>query len=97
MIVMRNMHANREEEEGRASRATKDLSSAMAASTAKLCTFWEKKGHEESNCLKNNRKPAGDTPGGRNGDWCTLHEPSRHDNINCHEQQQNNGDGNGRH
>ena len=52
MIVMRNMHANRVEEEGRASRAAKGRSSAMAASTAKLRTFCKKKGHEESHCFK---------------------------------------------
>ena len=99
MIVMRNMHANRVEEEGRASRAAKGRSSAMAASTAKFYTFCKKKGHEESICYinKNNKKPAGNTPGGRNGDWCTLHKTSRHEISNCREQHQNNGGGNGRH
>ena len=97
MIVMRNMHANRVEEEGRAPRAAKGRSSAMAASTAKLCTFCKTKGHKGSNCFEKNNKPAGNTSGGRNGDWCTLHKTSRHDNSNCREQQQNNGGGNGRH
>lgn len=97
MIVMRNMHANRIEEDGRASRSAKGRSSAMAAYASKFCTYCKKKGHEERNCFKKNKKkPAGHTPGGRNGDWCTLHNTSRHDNSNCREQQQNNTGSNGR-
>ena len=95
---MRNMYNNRKETDDESSHTTKGRHSAMTAPTSKFCTFCNKKGHVVQECFKKQRnmKPAGNNPGGRRGDWCTLHRTSRHDNSNCREQQQNNAGSNGR-
>ncbi len=92
LYTMRNLYINRKEESG-SSRSAKGRSSAMVASTAKTCTFCHKKGHLAQQCFKRTKKPAGNAPGGRKGDWCSLHRTSRHDNSTCREQQNRNGGG----
>lgn len=92
MYTMRNLYANRKALGG-FSRSAKGRSSAMVASGPKWCTFCRKKGHDINQCFK--KKPAGTTPGGRKGDWCTIHQTSQHDNSICREQQNRNYGGGG--
>ena len=87
MDTMRNMYGNRDAANG-LSRIAKGRSSAMTATAStKFCSFCRKKGHTVEECWRKNKLPAEQDPGGRNGDWCTLHRTTRHDNSNCREQQ----------
>ena len=88
MDTMRNMYGNRDAASG-LSRIAKGRSSAMTATAStKFCSFCRRKGHTVDECWRKNKPPpAGQPPGGRNGEWCTLHKTSRHDNSNCREQQ----------
>ena len=97
VYTMRNLYINRKEESG-TSRAAKGRSSAMSATTAssKFCSFCKKKGHTVDTCWSRNKKPAGNNPGGRRGDWCSLHKTSRHDNSVCRAQNNRNGGGGSR-
>ena len=87
MDTMRNMYGNRDAANG-LPRIAKGRSSAMTATAStKFCSFCRKKGHTVEECWRKNKLPAEQDPGGRNGDWCTLHKTTRHDNSNCREQQ----------
>ncbi|CAN0079010.1 unnamed protein product, partial [Ectocarpus sp. 12 AP-2014] len=95
METMRNMYGNRDAANG-LSRIAKGRSSAMTATaSAKFCSFCKKKGHTVEECWRKNRQPAGQAPGGRKGNWCTIHRTSLHDNSNCREQQNRNIGGGG--
>eukprot|EP00903_Cladosiphon_okamuranus_P019947 g18331.t2 len=97
LYTMRNLYINHKEESG-TSRAAKGRSSAMSATTAssKFCSFCKKRGHTVETCWSRGNKPAGNNPGGRKGDWCSLHKTSRHDNSTCREQNNRNGGGGSR-
>eukprot|EP00752_Nemacystus_decipiens_P017171 g15384.t1 len=95
LYTMRNLYINRKDENASSLRSAKGRSSAMVASAPKICSFCHKKGHLAQQCWKRNKKPAGNTPGGRKGDWCTLHKTSQHDNSTCRQQQNRNNGGGG--